>query len=69
MLIYLLLDSFFAEFDLPVRFVLPRLLEFEYFALFVFNYFYLYSYNGPKPTDLGARTPNVPISALVDMIA
>jgi hypothetical protein len=49
------IDNFFSEFDLPLRWGILRLNEFDVLNIIVLNLVFFVDFNGIKPTDLGLR--------------
>ena len=49
------LDAFFAEFDMPVRWGILRIKEFDVLNVFFLNLCFWTDFDGVRPTDLGLR--------------
>lgn len=49
------MDNFFAEFDMPIRWGILRMREFDVLNMISFLVCYNTDFNGAKPTDLGLR--------------
>ena len=49
------MDCFYAEYDMPFRWSMVRILENNLLNIGVLNLVYLTDFNGVKPTDLGLR--------------
>lgn len=49
------MDSLFAEFDMPVRWGILRIKEFDVLNVIALNLVFFTDFTGVKPTDLGLR--------------
>eukprot|EP00596_Hydrurales_sp_CCMP1899_P008327 CAMPEP_0119037526 /NCGR_PEP_ID=MMETSP1177-20130426/5940_1 /TAXON_ID=2985 /ORGANISM="Ochromonas sp, Strain CCMP1899" /LENGTH=669 /DNA_ID=CAMNT_0006998923 /DNA_START=150 /DNA_END=2156 /DNA_ORIENTATION=+ len=49
------IDNFFSEFDLPVRWGILRIKEFDVLNVIILNLVFFTDFNGVRPTDLGLR--------------
>ena len=49
------LDAFFSEFDMPTRWGLLRMKEFDVLNVICLNLAFFTDFNGVKPTDLGLK--------------